>query len=155
MRATLLHANGERSWALVFATGDEPLAALRDFAAREKLRASRFTGIGAFSDVVLGFFEWERKDYRRIPLAEQTEVVALVGDLSEWRGEPLVHAHVVVGRADGTTMGGHLLEAHVRPTLEIMLVESPAHLARHWDPEVALPLLDAGELRTPDTGFRP
>ena len=155
MRAMPIGGADERSWAIVLATGDDPMLALRSFAGQHQLQASRFTGIGAFSDVVLGFFEWEKKDYRRIPLAEQVEVVSLIGDITTWRDQPMVHAHVVVGRADGSTMGGHLLEAHVRPTLEVMLVESPADLRRRWDPEAGLPLLDGHEPRISNTGLRP
>jgi predicted DNA-binding protein with PD1-like motif len=33
------------------------------------------------------------------------------------------------------------MEAHVRPTLEVMLVESPAHLQRAFDPESGLALI--------------
>ena len=50
----------------------------------------------------------------------------------------------VVGRFDGSTLGGHLLEAHVRPTLEIVMVESPKHLRRKFDPASGLALLDFG-----------
>ena len=64
-----------------------------------------------------------------------------MGDVAQQDGEPKVHAHVVLGRSDGSTRGGHLLEAHVRPTLEVMLVESPAHLNKQHDPESGLALI--------------
>jgi predicted DNA-binding protein with PD1-like motif len=38
-------------------------------------------------------------------------------------------------------MGGHLLEAHVRPTLEVVLTESPRHLHKRKDPESGLALI--------------
>jgi predicted DNA-binding protein with PD1-like motif len=93
--------------------------------------------------VTLGYFNWEKKDYKRIPLREQVEVVSLVGDIAEGEGgEPVIHAHVVLGRSDGSAMGGHLLEATVRPTLEVMLVESPKHLRRKHDSESGLALIE-------------
>jgi predicted DNA-binding protein with PD1-like motif len=52
-----------------------------------------------------------------------------------------LHAHVVVGKADGTAHGGHLLAAVVRPTLEVILVESPRHLQRRHDAETGLALI--------------
>ena len=83
-----------------------------------------------------------RKEYEKIPIEEQVEVLSLVGDIaSKGDGEPQVHAHVVLGRSDGMTRGGHLLEAYVRPTLEVVLVESPEHLRREWDEEVGLALI--------------
>jgi predicted DNA-binding protein with PD1-like motif len=142
MKAKLIHEEGEQTFAVVFATGDEAMTGLLAFAKQQGLGASRFTGIGAFSDVTLGYFDWERKDYKRIPLREQLEVLSLVGDVTLDEGEPKVHAHVVVGKADGTAHGGHLLEAHVRPTLEVLLVESPKHLRRTHDAETGLALID-------------
>ena len=142
MQAKLIHEQGERTFALVFDTGDEAIAALTAFAKQHALAGSHFTGIGAFSDVVLGYFEWERKDYKRIPINEQVEVLSLVGDIALAGGEPKVHAHVVVGKSDGAAHGGHLLAGHVRPTLEVTLIESPTHLQRRSDPESGLALID-------------
>jgi predicted DNA-binding protein with PD1-like motif len=141
MKAKLLEADGAKTFAVVFETGDEVMAGLRAFAQERGLDASHFTAIGAFSDAVLGFFDWERKAYTKIPLAEQVEVLSLVGDIALKDGEPEVHAHVVVGKADGTAHGGHLMTAHVRPTLEVILVESPAYLRRQLDPESGLALI--------------
>lgn len=137
----LHHVDGQRTYVLVLATGDEVMSQLQAFAREQALHGSSFTAIGAFSDVVLAFFDWERKDYARIPVREQVEVLSLVGDITREEGEPRVHAHVVVGKRDCTAHGGHLMKAHVRPTLEITLVESPAHLERARDPESGLSLI--------------
>ena len=142
MKAKLLHEQqGEKTFALVFDTGDEVVSGLLDFARNHHLDSSHFTALGAFSDVVVGYFDWEKKEYKRIPLPEQAEVLSLMGDIALNQGEPQVHAHVVIGKADGTAHGGHLLEAHVRPTLEVVLVEAPQHLQRQSDPESGLALI--------------
>jgi predicted DNA-binding protein with PD1-like motif len=142
MRAKVLHEDGERTFALVFDTDDEVTAGLLAFAREWKIGAARFTAIGAFRRATLGYFDLARKDYRRIPVEEQVEVLAMAGDIARKDdGEPKVHAHVVVGKADGTAHGGHLLEAHVRPTLEVMLVESPAYLVRVHDEATGLALI--------------
>jgi predicted DNA-binding protein with PD1-like motif len=133
--------DGEATYAVVFDPGDEVIAGLTGFAKRQGLAASHFTAIGAFSDATLGFFDMGTKEYRKIPIAEQVEVLSLVGDVALDEGEPKVHAHVVIGRADGTTRGGHILDAHVRPTLEVILVESPAHLRRTTDEATGLALI--------------
>ncbi|MDQ3802786.1 MAG: DNA-binding protein [Acidobacteriota bacterium] len=145
MKSKLLHDGGEKTFVLVFDTGDEVVAGLLDFAKEHKLAAS-MTAIGAFERVTLGFFEPGRKDYKKIHINEQVEVMSLVGNITlEEGGEPKVHAHVVVGKRDGTAHGGHLLEAHVRPTLEVILVESPTRLRRKMNAEVGLPLIDLTE----------
>ncbi len=144
MKSKLL-GGGEKTFVIVFDTGDEVVAGLLDFAKEHKLAAS-LTAIGAFERVTLGFFESERKDYKKIPINEQVEVMSLVGNITlEESGGPKVHAHVVVGKSDGTAHGGHLLEAHVRPTLEVILVESPTRLRRKMNADVGLALIDLTE----------
>lgn len=133
---------GERTFAVVFDKGDEAIAGLHDFARQHGITAARFTAIGAFSDLTLGYFDRDRKAYKKIPLHEQVEVLALTGNIACDDGQPKVHGHVVVGTSDGSARGGHLLEAHVWPTLEVMVVESPQHLRRTTDAETGLALLD-------------
>jgi uncharacterized protein len=82
-----------------------------------------------------------KRKYAPIPIDEQAEVLSLLGDIADEDGEPLVHAHAVLGLRDGTTRGGHLLEAHARPTLEVLLTESPEFLERRHDPATGLSLI--------------
>ncbi len=144
MTSKLLLERPERIWILVFAGGDEVMAELTAFARRHALAGTRFTAIGAFSDAVLGYFRWDRKEYDRIPVQDQVEVLSLLGDVALGERGPQVHAHVVLGRRDGAAVGGHLLEAHVRPTLELTLTEVPRALVRRHDPLSGLALIDLG-----------
>lgn len=142
MNAALVHEHhGERTFVLIFDPGDEVIQGLTDFVRRERLRGSRLTAIGALSDAVVGYFDWEKKAYTRTGIREQVEVLSLVGDVAVKDGEPAVHAHIVLGKADATAHGGHLLEGHVRPTLEVVIVESPRHLQREFDPLTGLALI--------------
>lgn len=142
MKAKLLSDRGEKTFALIFDTGDQVMEGLLDFAKKERLGGGHFTAIGAFREVLLGYFDWQKKEYQKIPVREQVEVLSLVGDVAlAPDGQPKLHAHVVVGKADGSAHGGHLLEAQVRPTLEVMLVETPQHLQRRLDPESGLALI--------------
>ena len=130
-----------KTFALIFNTSDQVMAGLKAFAEEQHLAASHFTAIGAFKDVTLGYFDWEKKDYLKIPVHEQVEVLSLVGDVTINDGKSNIHAHVVLGKRDGSTCGGHLIEAEVRPTLEVILTESPAHLERRFDKEAGLALI--------------
>jgi predicted DNA-binding protein with PD1-like motif len=143
MQSTLLHhSQGQRTFALVFETGDEVMGTLKRFAERERISAAQITAIGAFSDAVLAYFDWDAKDYRDIPVNEQVEVASLIGDVAlAPSGEPAVHIHLVLGRHDASALAGHLRKAHVRPTLEVVLTESPAHLRKRHDPESGLALI--------------
>ena len=146
MKTKLIHDGPQKTYVLVLEKGDEAVRSIEGFARDNNLGAAQITGIGAFSDAVLGFFEWEKKDYRKIPVREQVEVVSFVGDVAVGPdGKPALHPHVVVSKADGAAMGGHLLEAHVRPTLEIVLTESPQHLHKRKDAESGLALIITDE----------
>lgn len=134
----------QRTFILVFDTGDEVAGGLLDFARSHAISAASFTAIGALQSVTLGYFEPERRDYKRIVLDEQVEVLSLVGNVAVGPEGPKVHAHLVVGRSDGTAHGGHLMEGRVRPTLEVVVTESPAHLRRTSDPATGLALIDLG-----------
>jgi uncharacterized protein len=142
MRHKILNDAGERTYALIFDIGDEPMSLLQHFCEEHEVTAARFTAIGAFRGAVLGYFNWERKEYDRIPVDEQVEVLSLIGDVALSDGKPKIHAHAVLGRHDGSTRGGHLLAAQVRPTLEVLLVESPAWLKRTMNVEARIPLID-------------
>jgi uncharacterized protein len=141
MKAKLISNLSPKTYALVFDPGDEPVSGLSEFAKQNHLGASHFTGIGGFQEAVLGYFELEKKDYKKIPVDEQVEVLSLVGDIALEKGEPKVHAHVVVGTSNGSTYGGHLLKARVRPTLELVLTESPKHLHRQFNKAFGLALI--------------
>ena len=142
MHTALLHEHeGLRTFAMVLETGDEAVRALTSFAAEHRVKATQFTAIGAFSRVVVAYFDWATKEYKNVPINEQVEVLSLIGDISLEGNTPKVHAHVVVGKADATAHGGHLIEGHVRPTLEVVLTEAPHHLRRRFDPASGLNLI--------------
>ena len=112
------------------------------FASEQKLASASFKAIGALSSVKLGWLNWETKQYEpSVSLDEQVELVSLIGDIALKDGEPQVHAHAVVGKRDGTAHGGHLLQARVRPTCEVVLTESPAHLKKEFDPAAGIALI--------------
>lgn len=141
MRVKDISTEGLRRFVVVLDPDEEVVSCLLSFAREHDLRAGELSGLGAFRDVTLGFFDMEARDYERIRLDEQVEVVSLLGNFATKDGEPKLHPHVVVAKRDGRAYGGHLLEGHVRPTLEVMVTEAPPHLHRRTDPETGLPLL--------------
>jgi uncharacterized protein len=143
MRAKLIADGGGRVHALVCANGDEAMAELRAYCAREEIASAGFSAIGAASGASLAFFDWDTRGY--LPpheVDEQVEVLSFSGTVAWHEGEPLVHAHTVLGRRDGSALGGHVLTLHARPTLEIVLIEGSARLEKRVDPDSTLPTLD-------------
>lgn len=131
-----------KTFVLIFDTGDEILTTLKQFATEKELAGSSFKAIGALSHVKVGWFDWEKKEYQvAAEFDEQVELLSLIGDIALKDGAPQVHAHIVVGRRNGTAHGGHLMEARVRPTCELVLTENPAHLQKQVDAETGLALI--------------
>jgi predicted DNA-binding protein with PD1-like motif len=128
--------------AVIFGEGDEVASGLTEFAETQQIKAGHLTGIGAFSSAVLAYFDREKKAYKTIVIDEQVEVLSFIGDFALDNGKPALHAHVVVGFPDGSTKGGHLLEARVWPTLEVFVTELPHALVKTHDPESGLDLID-------------
>jgi predicted DNA-binding protein with PD1-like motif len=143
MKAKLLHeVAGQRTFAVVLQSGDETMACVTDFAVRENIDSAQITAIGAFSCATLAYFDWQAKSYMPIMVDEQVEVASLLGDIATGPdGGPSVHLHAVLGRRDGSAVAGHLTRAYVRPTLEIVVTEQPAHLRKVIDAESGLALI--------------
>jgi uncharacterized protein len=122
---------GLATYALIFAAGDEAAAELRRFAKETGVNGASFSGVGAASRAVLGWFDFAAKSYEPNAIEEQVEVVSILGDVATTEdGAAQVHAHVVVAKRGGAAFGGHLLEMTVNPTLEIVLTETPTHLRK-------------------------
>jgi uncharacterized protein len=147
VKSKQLHeVDGLRTFAVVMDKGDEAAEELARFARENGLAGASLTAVGACREATLAWFDPEELEYRDIPVAEQVEVLSMVGDIALRGSDPAVHAHVVVGRRDGSTLGGHLRRAVVWPTLEVIVIESPIHLRKRVDEETGLALiaLDAG-----------
>lgn len=144
MLSKLLHESPERlrTFAVVFGKGDEVKSGLEQFARDKRITGASLTGIGAFSEATLAYFDPDKLDYTDLPVTEQVEVLSLLGNVTLEGGEPTVHAHVVVGKRDGSTAGGHLKAGTVWPTLEVLIEETPKHLRKRYDRETGLTLID-------------
>ena len=109
-----------------------------------------FSAIGAVESVELGFYPLTTKEWVRRPLIEPLEVCSWTGNVALLDGKPFAHTHAVLGREDGSTLGGHVFEATVGATLELVLTVLPGETERLLDSQVGLPLLrlsTANELR--------
>lgn len=138
----LAEHEGMKTFALILETGDEVLSCIENFARKEDLDGAQFSAIGALSDAVLTYFDWEKKGYLENPVDEQVEVASLIGDVAlSPDGRQAIHIHAVLGKRDGTALAGHLAKAHVRPTLEVVLTEAPRHLQKRFDEESGLALI--------------
>jgi uncharacterized protein len=131
-----------KEYAVIFYKGDEAFSGLQEFAEKYHVTSAHFTAIGAMSGATLGWFDPQRKMYKKIPIDGQHEVIGMSGDIALYQEKPVVHTHMVVGASDGTTRAGHVLAAYVAPTLEVMVIVDPITMHKRFDPETDLTLID-------------
>lgn len=131
-----------KQYAVIFYQGDEVFSGLLEFAEKYQVTSAHFTAIGALNGATVGWFDPQRKMYKKIPVDGQHEVIGMSGDIALYQGKPVVHTHMVVGNPDGTTRGGHVLAAYVSPTLEVMVTVDPATMQKRFDPVTDLTLID-------------
>jgi len=144
MKSKHIAADAEaRLHVIVLDQGEEAFAALTRFANESGITAASLTAIGAFERATVGWFDMASKSYRKIEVNEQCEVLSAIGDIAVGDdGKPSLHVHIVLGLADGSTRGGHLLAGMVRPTLEVVLTEVPAMLRRKKRADLGIALID-------------
>jgi len=131
-----------KQYAVIFYQGDEAFSGLVEFAEKYHVTSAHFAAIGALNRATLGWFDPQRKMYKKIPINGQHEVIGMSGDIALYQGKPVVHTHMVVGSPDGTTRAGHVLEAYVSPTVEVMVIVDPIAMKKRFDPATDLTLID-------------
>ena len=131
-----------KQYAVIFYQGDEAFSGLSEFADKYHITSAHFTAIGALNGATLGWFDPQRKMYKKIPINGQQEVIGMSGDIALYQGKPVVHTHMVVGSPDGTTRAGHILAAYVSPALEVMVTVDPIAMQKRLDPATDLTLID-------------
>lgn len=142
MKSVLLHEDdGQRTYLLVMDDGDDAVEQVTSFAKANGVNAAGLTAIGACRSATLGYFDPEIGDYRNQKFTEQMEIASFIGDIADDAGEPALHAHVVLGRKDYSTLSGHVVDLNVFPTMEIVLTEHPAHLRKQLDRTTGLTLI--------------
>jgi len=142
MRSGSLKHGHERTFVLMFEKGDEVVRELEHFAKKNRIAGAQLSAMGAFSDITLACFDWKTNRYKRaVEIRQQVQLVSLVGDIVQAKGQPAVHCFVVVAKQDGAVFGGHLVQAHVRPALEVILIEASQLFQRRYEAEIGLALL--------------
>jgi hypothetical protein len=134
------HGQGSRTWSIVLDRGEEVNACLEDFARREILSATSFTASGTLQDAVLGYLDAEKNACHPRQVAHPTQVLSLAGDIALRNGKPHIRMRAVLGGSDGNTFDGHLLEAHVRQQMEVIMTEAPVQLHKGYDADAGLAL---------------
>ena len=123
--------------------GTDVLKEILRIAREEKIRSGILMAIGALRSARFGFYVSAEEGYKIVELKRHLELLSCTGNIAVSEGEPLVHAHIVVGDEEGHTYGGHLMEGTiVSPTVELHILEiGGLSLTRHFDAKTGLKLL--------------
>ena len=126
-------------------TDEHAADAVMEVLRREKVTYSSLTGLGAVRWAKFAYYDATTKSYVEHAIEEQMEVISLVGNTTLRDGAPFIHWHVALARHDMSMIGGHFLDAIIRPTLEIWLRRESAEVHRIFDEGSGLALMELSE----------
>ncbi len=126
---------------LRFEKGEEFMAGLTNFIAEKKIPSGVLWGVGAITDVTLGYFSSHEKKYYKQEFHEEYELLSFSGNISYLNDTPMVHAHLVMSKTDYSLIGGHCFSGHVAITVEIYIHKFEKIFHRAMDPDVGLNLI--------------
>jgi predicted DNA-binding protein with PD1-like motif len=143
VKVKLISGDGPtKTYVLVFAKGDEVMSGLKEFAVKYHVTSAHFNAIGDASSVKFGWYDISKKMFKVLRIDEFAEITSLVGDITLYNNNPVVHAHISMATQDGIVHGGHLFEAFISPTLQLMMTIEPASLFKKLDPETGILVID-------------
>jgi predicted DNA-binding protein with PD1-like motif len=122
--------------------GEPIVATLESFLRAQRADFASITAAGAVESICLSYWDPVKRAYQSRDFPEQLEVVSFEGNSSLKDGQPFLHIHGVFGRSDFSTIGGHIVEGRVNPTLEVWLRTESASVRRVHDQATGLELLD-------------
>jgi len=122
--------------------GEEILASLKALCAQESIALGAVQGIGAVNYAVLGLFDPATKQYRANVFEENLEIVSLTGNITTMDGEVYLHLHMAVSDEQGRVFGGHLTEAVISVTAEIVIAQIDGAADRKFSEKIGINLLD-------------
>ncbi len=122
--------------------GEEIVESLKEIAGKENIKLAYLTGIGAVEKVTAGVFDTKEKVFKGHTWEGDLEVVSIGGNINTMNGETYVHFHISVADERGNVFGGHLQEAVISGTGELVLTKIDGEVDRTFDEEIGLNLFD-------------
>ena len=115
--------------------GDEITASLLELCGKEDIRLAQVQGIGGCMSAAVGIFDPDKREYVRHEVTAMLELISLDGNVTEYEGKPYLHAHAAFAyNKDGEahTLTGHLLEAVIGLTGEIVITPAEGRISREF-----------------------
>ena len=131
----------KRRYLIRFDKGENVVSGLADVVTQEKLTACVFFGGGSVSEIELGYFNKNLKDYRKKPYYDDMELISFSGNGAFFEGKPVIHCYGQFGHTDFTTLGGRVFKMVVSSSVEIFLIALDGQATRQTNPDFNLDLL--------------
>lgn len=125
--------------------GQNLVSTIQKFCESKKINLATVSGIGSLKSVTLGFFNPETKEYQQKTFKEPLEMASLVGNIVEKDGKPLLHFHTTVAGDNYKAMAGHMVEAQVSLTAEIVITTVKGKIYKTFDDKTGLNLFTFNE----------
>ena len=120
--------------------GEEVLTQLKAMALKEEIKLASVRALGATDDFTVGVFKVDEKKYYANHFTGDFEIVSLTGTISTMNGEYYAHLHMSAGDEQGRVFGGHLNEAIISATCEMVVEVIDGRVERAHDADVGLNL---------------
>ena len=119
-------------------TGDLINESIRKIAVEENISNAWINGIGAIDNVEVGYMDIENKKYQKRNFDEHYELLSLIGNITYKDREPFVHTHVTFSNTEYNVFGGHLFDAKITATGEIVLSLADSKIDREYNKNIGI-----------------
>ncbi len=117
---------------------------LLEVAEQEKLTSGWINGLGAISNIEIGYWDIEKKIYVKQKFDDDYELLSLIGNVSLVDNKPFIHTHISFSDTKFRVFGGHLFDAEIIAAAEFCIFVSDYHLHRKLNCDIGLSLWNIG-----------
>lgn len=123
-----------------FDRGEEFTSSLQELCEKENIKLASVSAIGALNAFTAGVYMVDEKRYVKNEFKGCFEIVSLTGTVNTKGGKYYSHLHISAGDESGRVFGGHLNEAHISATAEVVIRMINGEVDRFYDDTTGLNL---------------
>ncbi len=120
--------------------GEEITAQVRKIAEAEQIKLASIEALGALNDFHVGLFDVTEKKFHGNHFHGAYEMVSLTGTINTMNGEFYSHLHMCAADVNANVYGGHLVDATISATCEMVIRILDGTVDREYSEEVGLNL---------------
>lgn len=122
--------------------GEKVNVSIKKFCEKLNIKNASFVSLGSIENPVLAHYRVDNKKYKEKELQGIFEVTSFMGNVAIFEASPLVHGHISISDEDMKEFGGHLVEATVSATLEIVIQDLGSSKIKKYDEKIGLKLFE-------------